>query len=337
MMHAFISVSLLGAMLLIVNNANSQDAEYPGNPVVSGGSIVVAMEGVRVYDVSDLSLQWKKFQELDVDSIVIDKNTIYASSNIGVHSLRLKDGNQNWLHSLPGRAFGAVVHNNISYLTDDTGHLVALDAQSGKMLWQRTFSQWVYPPAIHNENLYLGGREGMLYVINAEDGRIVWQKELHQELVNHPVVTQGGEIIITLFSGVTQLLESKTGEIKWSHNDGVASQSPLISSRRLYFPGFDGVLRVRSESSGDLIWQQKTHDALSLLPLVNSKYVVVSDQNGETVRLDPETGALLERFTLGSGTTLSPIQRKHHLLWFSTSANSYGEEARVILTSRDID
>lgn len=81
-----------------------------------------------------------------------------------------------------------LVVDGVIFMTTDAGHVLALDAKTGDLIWEY---ERPIPPnlpleygpvnrglAIHGNALFLGSLDGYLVAINANDGKLMWQTQV---------------------------------------------------------------------------------------------------------------------------------------------------------------
>ena len=87
-----------------------------------------------------------------------------------------------WKYEVPEGAFEvtAAIVNNVVYIGDLDGTLIALNLTTGKIIWKTTVeSGFVSSPAYLNGNIYLGDYDGAFYCFNTKDGSLVWLSLIH--------------------------------------------------------------------------------------------------------------------------------------------------------------
>jgi alcohol dehydrogenase (cytochrome c) len=121
------------------------------------------------------------------------------------------------------------------FIVADAGHVLALDAKTGKEIWHYTRS---VPPdlpleyglanrglAVHGSTLFFGSIDGYLVALDADDGKVIWQRLVASPsggysitaaplVINHSVVVgiSGGEFRIR---GFLAAYDVSTGRQQW--------------------------------------------------------------------------------------------------------------------------
>jgi alcohol dehydrogenase (cytochrome c) len=124
------------------------------------------------------------------------------------------------------------------FMAADAGHVLALDAKTGAVIWEYRrpipsglpleFGRVNRGLAVQGSRLFFGGLDGYLVAINANDGKVVWQTLVASPsdgysitgaplVVNHSVVigVAGGEFGVRGFLGAYDV---STGQQQWRFN-----------------------------------------------------------------------------------------------------------------------
>ncbi|MBY0493724.1 MAG: PQQ-binding-like beta-propeller repeat protein [Cyanobacteria bacterium] len=191
-------------------------------------------------------------------------------------------------------AFGNRLYLNapVGDLTNTQERLVAIDAESGKVVWEKRFSQYLSDvpqhraswasPAVDPEtgNIYMFTVAAQLICV-APDGKILWDRSLPDEY--GAVTTHGGRTTSPIIDGDKVILnalilawgdlnrtgnryfafDKKTGQTVWiaspqaRHYDTNYS-TPIVATidgtRALIVGGTDGVYHALKVNTGEKIW-----------------------------------------------------------------------------------
>ncbi|MDT8305162.1 MAG: PQQ-binding-like beta-propeller repeat protein [Anaerolineae bacterium] len=161
-----------------------------GQPVAAGEVVIVPrQERVEAYGAADGSLYWA-YDDARVTSrgittarLTVGEELLFApvgawdgdARAYALHALSLDDGQRCWAYTWPAAAgrskvppvlFGdAVISGN------SAGDLVALDRETGELLWRHTLPQrLVAAPALVSGMLLLPGRDGHLFRLHWQEG-----------------------------------------------------------------------------------------------------------------------------------------------------------------------
>ena len=198
-----------------------------------------------------------------------------------------------------GSRSSPVAFGNRIYLNTPTGdpantqeRLVAIDAESGKVVWEKRFSQYLSDvpqhraswasPAVDPEtgNIYLFTVSAQLVCL-APDGKILWDRSLPDEY--GAVTTHGGRTVSPIIEGDKVFLnalvmawgdlnrtgnrffafDKKTGQTVWIASPQVRHydtnySTPIVSTidgtRALIVGGTDGAYHALKLNTGERIW-----------------------------------------------------------------------------------
>jgi len=116
----------------------------------------------------------ERMVDIDSDPLVIGGD-VYVSTYQGrVASLGLNSGKLHWVRDLPSRA-GLAADYSQAYVTDDDGHVWALERGTGRSLWKqdKLTRRGVTGPAVLGNYVVVGDYEGYLHWMDRDDGRLV--------------------------------------------------------------------------------------------------------------------------------------------------------------------
>lgn len=199
---------------------------------------------------------------------------------------------------------GLAVDGGTVFATTGYGELVALDADSGAVLWRQRLGAGITTPTVAGEVVYVVSRDSQAWAIEADTGRIRWQIPAGEA----PAVLSGGaapavsdrlvifpfgsgELVATLRqSGVrvwgTTVAGARRGVAYNNLND--ITGDPVIVGGTLYAGNQAGRVVALDAASGERLWTATDGAYSPVLPAGDSIFFV-SDRN-ELIRVDVETG-----------------------------------------------
>lgn len=140
------------------------------------------------------------------------------------------------------------------------GHVVAVDAATGKMKWQRYLkAQLSGGPTAGGNYVAVGTRAGNVIALDAGDGHVLWKQYVGSPVIASPAVGDGVVIVNTL-AGDFIALDAASGTEKWKQSNQAPSLSLRTTTRPLIangvaFGGFaDGKAMAVEISSGKELW-----------------------------------------------------------------------------------
>ena len=277
--------------------ANQTDGPSSTPTYADGKVLAVSVNGtLACLDAATGKLVWKKSYLDDFggkiptwaydDSVLVDGDKVICTpcgSKAAVAALKLADGEVVWQadlgpvgggcgYSSPLKATYGGVPAYVILLGDKTG-VVALNAQTGKLLWQYTGKAatggvaQIPIPIVKDDLVWVstsyGGGAALVRIVPKENGRFeVEEVKSYKkpELNNH----HGGMVLVNgnVYFGHNQnggdpvCVDFKTGEIKWGPEKppagGQKSAAVLYADGRLYFRYENGVLVLIDPSPTEL-------------------------------------------------------------------------------------
>lgn len=237
---------------------------------------------VLAYDYNGKSL-WTARVSSEVLSApqVAGELVIVRSGDGRIFALDAKDGKRKWFYqratpALTVRSFGGVaIDKNLLFAGFGGGKLVALDLESGNLVWDATVSQ----------------------------PRGVSELERIADITSNPV-TDGGNVCAVAFQGRTACFENQNANPVWAREvSSIAGMA--MDARNVYISDDKGGVVALDKATGASVWKQDklTFRQLST-PLIYRGYVVVGDVQGYVHFLSIEDGGFAGRIA----TDGSPIR-----------------------------
>lgn len=201
------------------------------------------------------------------------------------------------------------------YVTTGFGEALALDAQSGDIIWVQDLDAPANAaPTLGNGLVYVVARNSTAWAIDIDTGRIRWQRSGSPSDANFgsgasPAVS-GQFVVLPFPSGEVLATYPRGGINRWStvvSGDRVGrvasvvtdiSGDPVIVGNRVYIGNFGGRTTALDLSTGDRLWTA-AEGATSPVWVAGGSVFLINDIN-ELVRLDANSGAPIWRETLPS-------------------------------------
>ena len=267
-----------------------------------------------------------------------------------------------WKHEYPvtytinypaGPRCTPLVHQGIVYTLGAEGHLHALDAATGDVVWQTDLKKkyqttapiWGYaahPQIVEDKLITLAGGEGsQVIALNRQTGEEIWRA------LDSPEIGQGySPPSLINFGGTRQLIIAKpdalsglnpeTGEVYWSEpyeaDNGTIIMTPVLVDGHLYMGSFTRrnlLVKLTTDSPGaKTVWHDKARHGLSPIntqPLVDGNVLYGVDQTGRLTAVEIPSGDRLwetvqpisERPT-NNGTAMLVRQGESDRYWLFT-------------------
>ncbi|WP_210409016.1 PQQ-binding-like beta-propeller repeat protein [Methanococcoides sp. AM1] len=203
------------------------------------------------------------------DNKVYFTGCLYQDSGY-VYCVDADTGSEIWSKTFDSETDGTpTIHGNTLYVTtynwesNTYGDLIAMDKNTGEILWSQTIQRTDSAPSIAYGNVYVSGgcyafSALQTYCFNATTGELVWSTEesgtgLGDWKVS-PVVADGKVFVGKADGSYTYAglyaLDAFTGETVWAYARG--GSSPAISDGIVFTVGKAGKVTAYAETSPDL-------------------------------------------------------------------------------------
>ena len=139
------------------------------------------------------------------------------------------------------------------------GHIVKLDARTGKMIWKRTLpGRAESSPVVIGRTVYFGCEDGKLYAISTGRGQVRWSTQLGGPIKSAPAY-YGGRLYVGDYGGHMNAVDAKSGKLVWQSGSlgpgfggsGQFYSTPAVAYGRVYAGNNDGRVYSYDISDGD--------------------------------------------------------------------------------------
>jgi outer membrane protein assembly factor BamB len=234
-------------------------------------------------------------------------------------AVRLRDRKVLWELNLrpgdkgkPSFVTAPVYYRGAIYAAFLDGHLVALDARTGRRLWvRRLHAHLESSPLAVDGLLYLGTDTTNVVALRAADGKTVWSFNSPAAIKASPSF-HDGRVFVADYESSMFALDARTGRPLWRTNTSKAPpygrggffSSPAVGFGRVFAARDDGTVFALDQSTGKLAWSFDTgasvygSPALARVPGTPPS-VYIGAENGRFFALDARTGKPRWRFEVG--------------------------------------
>lgn len=147
-----------------------------------------------------------------------------------IYALKLSDGDCLWEIDLEGAMVNSAVlsDDKILYIGTIANEVVAIDAETGKILWRFLTSGAVWSkPTLYNDTLYIGDSNGKIYALNRADGSVLWEIDSGGSIMGSGAINSDGLVFTTMEGDVIAI--NYAGEKLWSTTiDGTLYNGALV-------------------------------------------------------------------------------------------------------------
>ncbi|MSR00191.1 MAG: outer membrane protein assembly factor BamB [Gammaproteobacteria bacterium] len=263
-------------------------ASLSGGPGVGNSLVVVGSSKGEVIalELSTGTTRWKAFVagEVLAAPAVGDSAVVVRTVDGRLVGLDLTDGHELWREeqqiprlTLRGTAAPVIV-GNAAIAGFDNGRVLAVEAQTGAILWESLVS-----PA--------RGRTELERLVD----------------IDSAVRIAGADVLVAGFQGRVTMLDLNSGQTWWSRE--ISSYRGLaVDDDLVYVSGTDGALIALRRRSGIEVWRQ---DALKLrslsAPSVVGTYVAIADFEGIIHWVDASNGVFVARTKSSGRVSNAPV------------------------------
>ncbi len=197
------------------------------------------------------------------------------------------------------------------YSASEHGGVLALDVDSGQVLWQKDLDRCVESSlAVSDQILYVPLMDaapcprharraaGFLVALDAATGDELWRFEAG--IVESAPVIAGGRVFIGSWDGNVYALDAKTGEEIWSSpTDDRIRGGVAVRQGTVYVGSFDNLLYALSARDGELLWTAPGVGRFYSTPVAVRGLVLAGNTDNNLYSFDARTGE--QRWVVATG------------------------------------
>jgi outer membrane protein assembly factor BamB len=184
-----------------------------------------------------------------------------------------------------------VVERDTLYASSSDGRVYALNAVNGKNKWEFDTGGKVWTsPAVEDGVVYVSNYEGKLYALSSNDGSKLWEIELPAAVASSPVVA-GNDVFFGTFDNQLYAVDGTNGNVKWKFGGGNWFWStPVVKDGVVYAGCLDHKVYALDASTGDELWQFTADDQIVATPVLVDNLLVVASESGTVYMLKADSG-----------------------------------------------
>lgn len=173
------------------------------------------------------------------------------------------------------------------YVTSGDRRVLALDAQSGRIIWQvPTTGPVDSSPAVAGGLVFFGLRDARLLALDAQTGQQRWEYLTGNPIITSPVVAHG-TVYVASGDGLLYALDAQTGQKRWTWEyGGFLLGSPVVVEDTVIATSSLGVLHVIDAFSGRHRLSYAVNAAVQSSPAIYDGKLVLGADNGKVFALD---------------------------------------------------
>lgn len=186
--------------------------------------------------------------------LVYGGRVYFGSDNHDIFGWDLSGRREQWRYSTQD-----ILHDNSAALSGSRvffpsrdGHLYALDAQDGRLLWQAQGAKsFNTTPACDATAVYAGNIDGSLLCLDQADGRQRWAFKAQRGIMSSPALGPDGSVVFGSADDHVYCLDAATGAQRWAFKAGdVVLASPLITGALVWVGSYDDNFYALDLASG---------------------------------------------------------------------------------------
>ncbi|MGE5547757.1 MAG: PQQ-binding-like beta-propeller repeat protein [Solirubrobacterales bacterium] len=203
---------------------------------------------------------------------------------------------------------GLAYEDGVVFASTGLAQVVALAADSGKILWRQTLSGPMRgAPTVRAGRVFVVTVDNQTHALSAEDGSTLWTHQGISEtaslLAGSSPAVDGNVVVVPYSSGELFALRVENGAVLWQDSlamvrrtDGVASLMdirglPVVDRGRVYAIGHADMLVAIDLRSGRRLWEREIGGLQT--PWVAGDYLYLVTNNNEVVALEGKTGRVV--------------------------------------------
>ncbi|MGH8119517.1 MAG: outer membrane protein assembly factor BamB [Gammaproteobacteria bacterium] len=212
------------------------------------------------------------------------------------------------------------------FVADSEGEIVAIDAQTGQVLWKTDADTRITGGPGASESLVIAGTgEAEVITLAADSGNILWRSKVSSEVLSAPKY-ENNIIVVRTIDGKIFGLDAGAGERLWTYEQTVpvltlrGTSSPVIAGNYLV-AGFDeGRLAAIELQTGKLVWDTRIAVGtgrtelermvdIDAEPLIVNDLIYVTTFQGRIAAVTLETGRIMWTREVSSYAGLSADEK----------------------------
>ncbi|MCP4422663.1 MAG: PQQ-binding-like beta-propeller repeat protein [Chloroflexi bacterium] len=237
----------------------------------------------------------------------------------------------------PTTHVGTGLENNY----EGQARLVAIDANTGDLLWEATTDNYILRrPIVMGDLLIVGGTylveessensPTRIYAFDSSSGEEQWRYESEDGLIRWLVATEN----IVVFAGSSEIIHGlapATGELIWSFGPSYWMQFPVITDGKLFFGSGDERMHALDAATGAKLWEQSIDlDSLSQIgrPLLLDNQILFNAVSGDIYGLRLADGEQLLHLETGITARVGGALHQNLYIMGDPEGDLYAYEVR---------
>jgi outer membrane protein assembly factor BamB len=160
-----------------------------------------------------------------------------------------------------------------------------------------------FPPIIVDKRMYMIDNDGVFVALDKETGKVVWKKQLAALNASSPAYWNGMLLAVTLDPAQAMGVRASDGKVMWKRPlPSRAESSPLVIGHRMYFGSESGAFYCLDAKTGKPIWETDLQGSVKAAPAYADGTLYVGDYAGQMYAMRADNGEIRwQTGDLGSG------------------------------------
>ncbi len=259
--------------------ANSDWAQHSGNVKAAGGNLAgskfASESSVTIGDGNDFPAKLVISPVVAAGLVYVMDAAGYISAHDAAHigTVKWKSDGVSEEDAPDSFGGGLAYDNGTLYAVSGRGHVVAINAQTGQMLWRKAFQlPFRSPPRVSDGKLFATTLDNQLYVLQTTTGEVLWTHRGISETADimhfaSPALMEE-KLILPYSSGEVYALSMADGQEVWHdgviNNQAVQSVSafvgiggdPIVDGDVIFATSSSGQTAVLHGKTGQHVWER---------------------------------------------------------------------------------
>ncbi|MFH0792669.1 MAG: PQQ-binding-like beta-propeller repeat protein, partial [bacterium] len=283
------------------------DGASKATPLIFDHTVYVGANDGNLYAVNQETgnLEWKFDAGAEIlTSAAIWKDTILFGAGNGKFFAVSLNGKLKWTYEGDHAIYSSpVVDKGVVYFGDNAAELVALNADTGKLLWKNTDASYSVEsqPVVWSTRIFYGAWDGYLHCVDKDTSASLWKAPgpRNQETLNRyyapaddgPVMAFG-KLFAADRGYVAGEYDPVTGEFKKKISDDCSAIGLSANSKFLYLRGTKTPI-LKLNVDGEQLWESNVvAGRIPIAPVEVDGGVYVCTNSGRLCSIDARNGLL---------------------------------------------
>ena len=210
-----------------------------------------------------------------------------------------------------------IVANNIVYMVDGEGNIIAANLSDGKVIWRQKVLN-ARQLSYDNGNLYSTGSDNKIYKINATTGSTELIFSANQSISTPPFI-YNNNLFAVGYSGEIYSVNTSTGNLNWSLSiEEANAYSITMYDNLIYITSGNGIIHAINIDTGKQIWDWQIGYLNNRAPTIFDGILYVVGT--KVYAIDAKSGAKIWEQTQKGLFEVESISVDENLIYIPTQA-----------------